>query len=118
MSLLLDKRVIIVRAPPMSGKTTLRKLLARKILVDYPDLEPVQIMWSARNAAQIRASPYNKLLEEERQTQVAFNTEARAKFSEQPTAHGSKPKHIYLIDQAVNTYADDNMWDDLFKCRP
>ena len=47
ISLLLDKRVIIVRAPLMSGKTTLWKLVARKILVDYPDLEPVQIMWPA-----------------------------------------------------------------------
>lgn len=118
MSLLLDKRVIIVHAPPMSGKTTLCKLLARKILVDYPDLEPVQIMWPARDAAQIRAFPYNKLLEEERQTQVAFNSEARAKFSEQPTAHGSKPKHVYLIDEAENTYMDHNMWDNLFKCHP
>ena len=70
------------------------------------------------NAAQIRAFPYNKLLEEERQTQVAFNTEARAKFSEQPTAHGSKPKHVYLIDEAENTYAEDNTWDDLLKCHP
>ena len=47
MSLLLDKRVIIVRAPLISGKTTLCKLVARKMLVDYPDLEPVQIMWPA-----------------------------------------------------------------------
>ncbi|KAL8836725.1 MAG: hypothetical protein Q9176_006146 [Flavoplaca citrina] len=65
-------------------------------------------MWPARNAAQIRASPYNKLLEEERQTQVAFNTEARAEFSEQPTAHGSKPKHELkmVVDRSFATVGD------------
>ncbi len=41
IQLLRDRNIVLVRAPPQAGKSTLAALIGRKILMAHPDLEPI-----------------------------------------------------------------------------
>ena len=49
LKLVFERKVVIIRATPQVGKTTLLHLLGRHILYQYPSLEPVWIIWQRKD---------------------------------------------------------------------
>ena len=138
MKLLLDRRVIVVRAPPEAGKTTLLQLLGTEILKNHPNLEPVRISWTSRSDETMAKKPYKGLLDEKldefRQLndqervngnpiQFYFHRFIRACSKVVTPLIGATDRikrlsynqTVFLIDEAQNTYREPQMWDELFK---
>ncbi len=123
-----DERVIVIRAPPLTGKSTLLNLIGLEIIRNHDEYEPVKILWPGRSDQQIRDKPYHQLLKEELEKFQIYNSEARltqnsthleswglfrgvSKFVTQliGLAKGTnnarrKRQAVYLIDDAIETY--------------
>ncbi len=54
----LEHRVIIICAPPLSGKSTLFGFMGVKILKDHIEIEPVKIRWPEPSKEQTEKVPY------------------------------------------------------------
>ncbi|KAL9616924.1 MAG: hypothetical protein Q9160_008237 [Pyrenula sp. 1 TL-2023] len=105
LQLVRSTRVVVIRATPLVGKTTLLRLLGRHILLKERDLEPVLILWERRD---IRDHlPYQQFLEQ----QKSINQEENAKYRPQ----NPKAKTIYLIDEAQDSYEEEQFWSQTLK---
>lgn len=62
--LLLRYRIIVIRAPPMTGKSTLLNLLGQHIYRSHLDLEPVKIVWPEHRGDEITPRLYNFFLQD------------------------------------------------------
>ena len=113
IGLLRQKRIIVIRAPPAVGKTTLVSLIGWEIIQNHPDLEPVKILWKLRDTEEISKRMYQDILEIAQDRDKKSNEEVREKLG-LPKYESSKTT-VFMIDDAVNTYNEKMMWDDLFK---
>lgn len=98
-----DCAVIVIRATPMVGKTTLLKLLGHRITYQELDLEPVYIEWESKEDR--NDLPYKKYLEKEKTRWREQNAESRP--------CNPKARTIYLIDEAQKSYEEDTLWSML-----
>ncbi|KAH7038893.1 hypothetical protein B0J12DRAFT_764734 [Macrophomina phaseolina] len=92
--------VIVIRATPMVGKTTLLKLLGHHITHHELDLEPVYIQWESRQDR--NGLPYEEYLAQEKITWQERNAESRP--------CNPRARTIYLIDEAQRSYEEDTLW--------
>lgn len=92
--------VIIIRATPQVGKTTLLKLLGCHIAYKELDLEPVFLSWEKREKR--NNLPYEEYLQEYKKYWQEKNTEIRPQ--------NPKARTIYLIDEAQGSYEEDGLW--------
>ncbi|ESZ90747.1 hypothetical protein SBOR_8860 [Sclerotinia borealis F-4128] len=93
-------RVVVIRATPLVGKTTLLSLLGRHILHQREDLEPVFIYWESKD--QRNNIPYKQYLKE----QVRYARIENAIYRPcNPNA-----RVIFLIDEAQGSYEDEAFW--------
>ena len=105
--LLLEHRVIVIRAPPLSGKSTLLDFMGAKILTHHPKIEPVKIRWPEPSMKPTEKTEYWEILEEGLRRAIKAN---------RTTSDGvNKKKVVYLIDDAHNTYLETDLWEDHFK---
>ena len=56
IKLLIDQRVIVLRAPPFTGKSTLLSLIGAEIVCIHQGLEPVMIFWELCFAEELELS--------------------------------------------------------------
>ncbi len=100
MRLLEVMKVVVIRATPQSGKSTLLHLLGNYVVHQRTDLEPVYILW--RNRAERNNIPYTTFLEENKSLWQGRNAEYR------PCNPGAKT--LYLIDEGQKSYDDIEFW--------
>ena len=100
MRLLDVMRVVIIRATPQAGKTTLLLLLGLHVLYERRDLEPIWVHWETRE--QRKNLPYEQFLEENRLLYQERNAEFRPR---NPNA-----RTLYLIDEGQGSYEESNFW--------
>ncbi|KAL9121667.1 MAG: hypothetical protein Q9187_001781 [Circinaria calcarea] len=103
--LVLEKGVLVIRATPQVGKSTLLILLGRHILAEYPSLEPIWIQWES--AEKRNGLPYQDYLDEKAKHWRKIN----AKYRD----HNPNAKLIYLIDEAQNSYLEPDFWSRQLK---
>lgn len=139
IKLLRSQNLVVVRAPPQSGKSILLKLVARQILLFHQDLEPVWISWTPLS---LRVSHpilknylrYEDYLSYEYEEQRSLNEESRQAYADylsdlygkkNPTVKEdrqgtkqdlvkAKKTIVYLIDEAIFSY-QEQIWEDLFQ---
>ena len=99
--------VIVIRAPPLSGKSTLLDFIGAKMLIDHPELAPVKCRWPDPDKYLPTGKRYGHILDETLRESVEANPPAPGNVAER--------KIVYLIDDAHNTYLDPAMWEDCFK---
>ncbi|EDN91211.1 predicted protein [Sclerotinia sclerotiorum 1980 UF-70] len=92
--------MVVIRATPVVGKTTLLKLLGRHILFHKRELEPIFITWQPKHER--NNLPYQQFLDEK----AVSVQEANAKHR----PHNPKAKRIFLIDEAQGSYEDEDFW--------
>ena len=100
-------RVVVIRATPFAGKSTLLQLLGNYIVNQRRDLEPVYILWQSRTER--NNLPYQKYLEN-----------ARALWQVQNAAYRTcnpNAKVVYLIDEAQGSYEEIEFWNNDLKNR-
>ncbi|KAI4239785.1 MAG: hypothetical protein LQ349_000093 [Xanthoria aureola] len=114
IGILRTRNVVMLRAPPQAGKSTLAQLISRKIFMKHPDLEPISFYWSARRAETPNKPSYTEVLEEKYRKSVIANDAVRAKLGLYLET-GTPRKPVYIIDDAHQTYSEDEMWEDQFK---
>ncbi len=110
------KRVIVIRAPPRVGKSTITSLIGREIIQYHLDLEPVDIKWQLREAHEIEERHYSDILQKAKRTAKERNAMMQEEM--ELTKHGGSTTTIFMIDDAVDTYNETEMWDQLFKNDP
>ncbi|KAL9619029.1 MAG: hypothetical protein Q9160_006350 [Pyrenula sp. 1 TL-2023] len=98
--LVLETRVVVIRSTPQVGKTTLLRLLGRRILDKHQDLEPVFIHWMPRESRD--HLPYDAYLLQEKSQWQQKNATYR------PNNPEARP--IYLIDEAQGSYDEVDLW--------
>lgn len=98
-----DYGVMVVRATPMVGKTSLLKLLGYHVVHNERDLEPVYVNWETRERRNGLA--YDEYLQREKARRQRMNAEYRPRNPHART--------IYLIDEAQGSYEDENFWSML-----
>ncbi|KAF2868149.1 hypothetical protein BDV95DRAFT_500997 [Massariosphaeria phaeospora] len=96
--------VMIIRATPMSGKTSLLKLLGHHIVHNELDLEPVLVYW--KNRDQRAGLACDDFLQNAKKSFERSNAETRPC---NPAA-----RTIYLIDEAQGSYDEETLWS-MFK---
>ena len=111
-----EKRVIVIRAPPRVGKSTVLNLIGQEMIQNHPDLEPIDLIWKRRTAAEIRHESYGDILRDAEVRAKKENAKTREELG--LTKHGSSTTSIFMIDDAVETYNETDMWDRLFKNEP
>lgn len=116
IELLRQKRVIVIRAPPAVGKTTLVSLIGREMIQNHPDLEPVNMFWNLRNTEEILKRSYRSVLRTAEDRDKKSNEEVREEMG--LPKYGSSKMTVFMIDDAVDTYDEIAMWDELFKNEP
>ena len=96
--------VVVIRATPMVGKSVLLKLIGHHIVHDELDLEPIFLNWKtqAKRRREEREDNYLDYLKAEGDGWQRRNTEIRP--------HNPKAKKIYLIDEAQDSYEQDDFW--------
>ncbi|CAF9910688.1 hypothetical protein IMSHALPRED_009286 [Imshaugia aleurites] len=105
---LLKHRFIVIRAPPLSGKTTLLDFMGAKILKDHPEIEPVKIRWPIPSKERTENKAYSDILEEGYGQAIEANRTG-LDINEKRTP-------VYLIDDAhYYSYFDTDFWDDKLK---
>ncbi|KAI4239497.1 MAG: hypothetical protein LQ349_000310 [Xanthoria aureola] len=114
IGILRTRNVVMLRAPPQAGKSTLAQLISQKIFMQHPDLEPISFHWSARRAETPNKPSYIEVLEEKYRKSVIANDAVRAKLGLHLET-GTPRKPVYIIDDAHYTYSEDEMWEDQFK---
>ena len=107
MRLLEFMRVVIIRATPQAGKTTLLHLLGHHVLYKRKELEPVYIDWRTR--AERHDLPYPSYLEQEKSWWRERNAKSRPCNPEAKT--------LYLIDEGQESYEEVDLWAREFKNR-
>ncbi|CAO1596559.1 hypothetical protein XANCAGTX0491_000396 [Xanthoria calcicola] len=65
IQLLRDCNMVLIRAPPQTGKSTLAQLISRKVFTHHPDLEPVFFFWPTGRANHWKMQDYNEILKEQ-----------------------------------------------------
>ncbi|KAL9109588.1 MAG: hypothetical protein Q9227_005768 [Pyrenula ochraceoflavens] len=105
LQLVRTTRVVVIRATPQVGKTTLLRLLGRHILYEEKDLEPFFILWKRRDMRD--HFPYQQYLEQEKSRWQEYNAEHRP--------HKPNATTIYLIDEAQDSYEDEQLWTQTLK---
>ena len=100
LQLVRTTRVVVIRATPQVGKTTLLRLLGRHILYEEKDLEPVFILWEPQR--QRGSLPYMQYLEQEKSTWQESNAKYRP--------YNPAATTIYLIDEAQDSYEEEAFW--------
>lgn len=93
-------KVVVIRATPQAGKTTLLHLIGRYVLQRRRELEPVFFQW--RNRRERDDFPYRKYLEQEKSHWQEKNAEYR------PPNPGAKT--LYLIDEGQRSYEEVDFW--------
>ena len=107
MRLVLEKGVVVIRATPQVGKTTLLKLLGRHILKEHPSLEPIWVYW--KNREMRNGLSYQEFLDREAKSWREINAAYRP--------HNSEARKIFLIDEAQNSYTEPDFWSGELKNR-
>jgi hypothetical protein len=102
-----NRRVVVIRATPMVGKTTLLRLLGHHIVMHERDLEPVYIEWRRQNNPDRGKLPYEKYLQREASEWRDHN---KAYRPNNPNA-----RMIYLIDEAQGSYEEEHFWGTTLK---
>ena len=92
--------VVVIRATPMVGKSVLLKLLGHHIVYDQPDLEPVFLNWQTKEKR--GGLLYPDYLEGE--------AGAWRRQNERVRPHNPSARRIYLIDEAQDSYEQDDFW--------
>lgn len=137
INLLREERVVVIRAPPFSGKSTLLNLIGAKILREYDQLEPVLFHWPPRSKDEIGNRSYKEILTQELKRARKENEEWRSRrqpyylrlvrgfgnaiarvtglVTETIDTTRDRACPVYLIDNAVNTYHERAMWEERFK---
>lgn len=103
LRLVIEKGVVVIRATPQVGKTTLLLLLGRHIRDNYPFLEPIWMLWQPREKRNGRA--YQEYLDNEAMCWRRMNARHRPRNPE--------AKNIFLIDEAQNSYSEADFWSRL-----
>ncbi|KAF2785483.1 hypothetical protein K505DRAFT_369196 [Melanomma pulvis-pyrius CBS 109.77] len=98
-----DYGVMVIRAPPQVGKSTLLKLIGHHIAHNEPDLDPVYFVWKSREDRQ--HIPYQQYIQQE---QADWQQKEPKIPPRNPTA-----QMIYLIDEAQNSYEEEILWENL-----
>ncbi|PVI08714.1 hypothetical protein DM02DRAFT_466219, partial [Periconia macrospinosa] len=109
-----DVGVVVIRATPQVGKTTLLNLLGRHIVHHEANLEPVYIEWKTREER--KNVPYTEYMEREKQEYIKINAKQRAAHGTTKTRRNTRT--IYLIDEAQFSYEEDKFWNLLAKNKP
>ena len=105
--LVLEKGVVVIRATPQVGKSTLLKLIGRHILKKRPSLEPIWIHW--KNKEMRNGLSYQEFLDNEAKQWRGMNAAYRP--------HNPNAKEIFLIDEAQNSYPEPEFWSGELKNR-
>ena len=100
-------RVVIIRATPQAGKTTLLHLLGHHILYKQTELEPVFIDWKKR--AERNNLPIDEYLEQEKSLWQGRNAKYRP--------YNPRAKTLYLIDEGQESYEEGDFWNRELKNR-
>ncbi|KAF7947545.1 hypothetical protein EAE96_008631 [Botrytis aclada] len=100
LQLAITTGMVVIRATPLVGKTTLLQLLGYHILLHNPELEPVFVTWQPKKKRD--NVPYQEFLNEK----TLWAREDNAKYR----PHNPKAKIIYLIDEAQGSYEDEEFW--------
>lgn len=100
-----DRRVVVIRATPMVGKTILLQLLGYHIVYQEHDLEPVFIDWKRRDRRD--NLPYAQYLQQEASAWRERNAEYRP--------NNPNARTIYLIDEAQGSYEEEDFWGRTLK---
>ncbi|KAI4280404.1 MAG: hypothetical protein L6R38_004499 [Xanthoria sp. 2 TBL-2021] len=109
VKLLKEKVVIVIRAPPQCGKTTLLSLIAREILTNISHLEPVCTRWERRTYDDNKT--YYEVLESPRAEARVANQALRETLKTDGHDFTGYRRPVYLIDDAENTYDEVAFWD-------
>ena len=96
-----SNRVLIIRATPQVGKTTLLLLLGHHILTKRPDLEPVFVYWLRRQSRDTLS--YQTYLKQEKSLWQERNAKRRP--------HKEDARTVYLIDEAQGSYEEESFWN-------
>ena len=107
LHLVRNTRVVVIRATPLVGKSTLLKLLGRHILDTQRDLEPVFIYWEPKSKRDDLAC--DRYLQREESRWRSINAKYRPSQSTART--------IYLIDEAQGSYEEETLWGQMLKSR-
>ena len=102
----LNTRVVVIRATPQVGKTTLLRLLGRHILDEQRGLEPVFIDWEFREDR--NHLPYEQYLE--------LHASRWRDYNARYLAQNPDSRLIYLIDEAQSSYEEEKSWNWTLKC--
>jgi hypothetical protein len=105
IQLALERRVVVIRATPLVGKTTLLRLLGRHIRDKLHSLEPVWIHWKCREER--NGLDYLGYLENEAMKWRGRNARHRP--------HNPNARKIFLIDEAQNSYPEADFWSHHLK---
>ena len=103
IQLVLEQRVVVIRATPQVGKTTLLNLLGRHIRDKVPSLEPAFVEWRPRRNGQ----DYQDYLNQEAKKWRVRNARHRASNPDATT--------IFLIDEAQQSYDEGDFWSRCLK---
>lgn len=95
--------VVVIRATPQVGKTTLLKLLGHRIAHQESDLEPVNFIWQKNERRNFRS--HWGYLELERDAWRGMNAKIRP--------YNPAARVVYLIDEAQDSYDDEAFWSML-----
>lgn len=96
---------VVIRATPQVGKSTLLKLLGRHILHNEKDLEPVFVHWMPNRKRDYL--PYKEYLSRKKSLWQERNRSIRP--------HNPKARTVYLIDEAQDSYDEEEFWTELLK---
>lgn len=102
LKMVLERRVVVIRATPQVGKTTLLHLLGRHILYEHPSLEPVWIIWQRKEAEGRDGLSCTRYLNREAERYRRENAYYRP--------HNPKARLIFLLDEAQNSYPEYDFW--------
>lgn len=116
IQLLRDCNMVLIRAPPQTGKSTLAQLISRKVFTHHPDLEPVFFFWPAGRANYWeKIQDYREILKEQLNEKKVENESVREKLKIGTNVESSSRKPLYIIDDAHRTYSENLMWEQKFK---
>lgn len=107
LKLVQEKRVVVIRATPQVGKTTLLYLLGRHILFHEESLEPIYVYW--RPEKERKGQKFLEFLNEEATQWRRLNSGCRP--------NNPNARNIFLIDEAQNSYEESGFWDRYLKNR-
>ncbi|KAL8850577.1 MAG: hypothetical protein Q9221_004447 [Calogaya cf. arnoldii] len=108
--------VVVIRAPPRFGTSTLSSLICKEILRNHPHFEPIHILlWKPCSAEERLKEHYTEILARHAET-------ARAEYPKVPNViktarynNTGRRTLVYLIDNALNTYSESEMWEKEFE---